>query len=103
MASKCALTHHRSRRNNIVSRLRANRVSRRTNSVASINLQRRNFITPLGKLSLKISNRTNRTIEKFGGVENFLLTYRKSKLSDLALKLRNKFSKHNSKHSTIKQ
>lgn len=45
-------------------------------------------------VGVKIRNRTLRTIDKYGGLDAFLTGYRKSKLTDYALRLRKKVLKH---------
>ncbi len=44
-------------------------------------------------LTLKVAASTVRTINKFGGIDGFLVNYRHNKLSDAAKKLRTKLNK----------
>ena len=44
-------------------------------------------------LKLKITTSTLRTINKYGNIDNFLINYRHAKLTDEAIKIKNKIKK----------
>ena len=69
------------------------RVTKRTNRFFEPNLQKKKFKTPNIQKRFKLQNRTLRTIEKYGGIEEFLLNIKKAQLTDFGKKLRSKLLK----------
>ena len=84
-----------------LSKLKGNRiaitrskVSKRTIRFFQPNLQNKKFTTEhLGVFSIKVSTRVLRTIDKYNGIEAFLLKTKRNKLTDLGRKLRKKLRK----------
>ncbi len=88
---RCELiSDHKRFKKNRVS-IERSQITRRFPMFASPNLQKRTFALKLSNyttnLTLFISNRTNRTIEKHGGLNPFLLKIKKQKLSNLGRQL----------------
>lgn len=100
---KCELTDTGRIRGNQIAITRS-KVSKRTTKFFYPNLQVKLFKTDnLGNLRLKLATRTIRTIDKYDGLENFLINYKKGKLStrgkQLLAKLEKKgISKYNKKN-----
>src|SRR5689334_17201795 len=77
---------------NRISRERS-RVTKRITKFSQLNLQKVQLKTQTFNMTARIRNKTRRTIEKYGGIEKFLLNVKKAKLTDLGKKLRNKLIK----------
>ncbi len=66
----------------------------KTNRTFAPNLQIISFLSEkLGKIRLRVSPRGLKTVEKNGGIDNFLLTTADRKLTDEALKLKARIAK----------
>lgn len=90
MSRICELTGSRRVKRNKIA-IERSKITRRTKGFAQINLQKRRFETKeFGNITLKISNRTNRTIEKYGGLHNFLVSVKRKGLTEFAQKMRRK-------------
>lgn len=90
MSRICQLTGARRMKRNTIA-IERSKVTKRTKGFAQINIQNRNFSTVnLGKISFRIRNRTMRTIEKYGGLENFLVSVKRGHLTEEARRLRKK-------------
>jgi large subunit ribosomal protein L28 len=94
---KCDLTTKKSMKGNKIGYVRKN-VSKRTIRRFNPNLHETRFITKeLGNFSLNIAANTKRSIDKYGGIVEFLLNIGENQLSELGLSLKNKIIKHNIK------
>jgi large subunit ribosomal protein L28 len=90
MSRICALTGMRRMKKNSIA-IERSKVTKRTKGFANVNLHTKIFATEnLGNIKLKISNRTLRTIEKYGGLENYLLATKRKQLTEKAKILRKK-------------
>ncbi len=89
MSKKCALTGRQTQFGNNVSH--SNRKSRRR---FIPNTQNSTFISEfLGKITLKVTTRTIRTIDFKGGIDKFLIKTPSRKLTDEAVKLKRQIKK----------
>ena len=88
--AQCALTNHKHGRGNKIS-IQRSKVARRTLRTFDINIITKHFSSKyFGNIKLDISNRTYRTIFKYGGLEEFLCNMKRGSLSDLGRKMRSK-------------
>jgi large subunit ribosomal protein L28 len=93
MSRVCSLTGLRRMKINKIS-IERSRVTKRVPYFSNVNLHKRDFNTDnIGKVEVKIANRTLRTIEKHGGLEKFLLKTKRKNLSEMGKKLRRKLVK----------
>jgi ribosomal protein L28 len=98
---KCELTIKKSMTGNNVGKTR-NNVSGRTKRQFNPNLQKTSFQTrELGNFNVRIAASTKKTIDKYGGVIEFLLNISENQLSEYGLSLRNRINKHYKKISNI--
>jgi ribosomal protein L28 len=94
---KCDLTTKKSIKGNKIGYVRKN-VSGRSIRKFHPNLHKTFFVTKeLGNFTLNIAVSTKKTIDKYGGVVDFLLNIGENQLSQLGLSLKNKIIKHNVK------
>jgi large subunit ribosomal protein L28 len=90
MSRICDLTGTRRMHRNTIA-IERSKITKRTKGFAQVNLQRRKFETEnLGKTQFKISNRTMRTIEKHGGLEQYIVNVKRGHLTTEAKQLRKK-------------
>ena len=93
MSRICELTGTRRIKRNKIA-IERSKITRRTKGFANVNLQMRRFkTTTLGSISLRISNRTMRTVEKYGGIEGFLTSVKRGHLTQEAKQMRKKIQK----------
>lgn len=91
---KCDLTTKKSMNGNKVGFVR-NNVSGRTKRKFHPNLHNTAFQTKeLGNFSLNIANTTKKTIDKYGGIIEFLLNISENQLSETGLSLKRRILKH---------
>jgi len=89
MSKKCSLKGTRAQFGNNVSHSH-----RKTRRRFLPNIQSASFLSKyLGKISLKVTSRTIRTVDFKGGIDNFLLNSKAKNLSEEAQKLRRKIKK----------
>lgn len=94
---KCELTIKKSGAGNKVGRTR-NNVSGRSKRRFDINLHNTLFQTKeLGSFRVRIATSTKRTIDKYGGMVNFLCGIGENQLSPLGLSLKARILKYQSK------
>lgn len=97
MSRSCSLTNRTSQKGKSIA-IERSKVTKRTIKHFQLNVQRKKFKTEFLNVCLKISNKTLRTIEYKGGLENFLIKTKRKYLSPLAKKYRNFLvKKHNIK------
>lgn len=90
---KCQLTNKTSVVGNKVGKVRKF-VTGRTSRQFHPNIQVAHFQTKeLGTIKLRIAAKTKKTIDKYGGLVEYLLNISENQLSDYGLSLRNKLSK----------
>jgi len=90
MSRVCDLTGTRRMKRNKIA-IERSKITKRTKGFAEVNLRKRRFETKnFGNLTVKISNRTMRTIEKHGGIEDFLVKVKRKNLTPLAKTMRKK-------------
>lgn len=98
---KCELTIKKSVTGNKVGRTR-NNVSGRTKRRFNPNLQTTSFQTKeIGNLTLNIATSTKKTIDKYGGIVEFLLNISENQLSISGLSLKNRILKHYKKMNKV--
>jgi len=90
MSKKCSLTGRKAQFGNNVSH--SNRKTRRRFDPNLQNLSLKSDVLKT-TLKLKITTSTLRTINKYGNIDNFLINYRHAKLTEEAIKIRNKIKK----------
>lgn len=89
MSKKCSLTGRKAQFGNNVSHSK-----RKTRRKFLPNVQNSTFISEyLGKVTLKVTTRTIRTIDFKGGIDQFLINTSSRKLADEAIKLKRKIKK----------
>lgn len=89
MSKKCSLTGRKAQFGNNVSHSK-----RKTRRKFLPNIQNSTFISEyLGKVTLKVTTRTIRTIDFKGGIDKFLINSSARKLTDEAVKLKRKIKK----------
>ena len=89
MSKKCSLTGRKAQFGNNVSHSK-----RKTRRKFLPNIQNSTFISEyLGKVTLKVTTRTIRTIDFKGGIDQFLINSSTRKLTDEAIKLKRKIKK----------
>lgn len=93
MSRKCSLIAGKRRLKGNKIAIERSRVTKRTKKFFEINLQPQRFKIEHINMTLKIQNRTLRTIEKYGGIEKFLLKVKKGHLTELGKSLRKKLQK----------
>jgi ribosomal protein L28 len=90
---KCQLTNKISVVGKKVAKVRKF-VTGRTSRNFHPNIQVAHFKTPeLGALKMRIATRTKKTIDKYGGLVEYLLNISENQLSDYGLKLKGKLLK----------
>lgn len=94
---KCYLTHKRGVTGFRISEIRKN-ISGVEKRVFNPNLKSKKFKTKeLGNFSIRIATSTEKTIDKYGGIVNFLRMYPIKELSPEALQLKRRMLKHEKK------
>jgi len=91
MSRVCQLTGMRRVKRNSIA-IERSKITKRTKGFAQVNLQKRTFKTEkFGKIVFKkVANRAMRTIEKYGGLEGFLVSVKRKHLTPEARQLRKK-------------
>lgn len=95
---KCELTIKKSMNGNKVGFVR-NNVSGRSKRKFHPNLHKTSFQTrELGNFTLNIASTTKKTIDKYGGIVEFLLNISENQLSEMGLSFKRKIIKHYNKN-----
>jgi large subunit ribosomal protein L28 len=92
MSRVCSLTNRKAQKGNSIA-IERSKVTKRTIKHFQLNIQKKRFKTKSLNVSLKVSNKTLRTIEHKDGLENFLITTKRGHLSPLAKKYRKQLIK----------
>ena len=93
MSRICDLSGTRRLKMNSIA-IERSKVTKRTRCFSNVNLHFKKFDTEhLGHIRLRISNRTMRTIEKYSGLEEYLLSIKRGNLTEIGLLLRDQLLK----------